>query len=432
MVFGARPFVAWNALPALAALLLMNALVGCQTESEPVGFANTSDITNDAANYVGSAACAQCHADIAALHRQHGHAAALTAVQGEAPTFVSNGVSTPTPPDSLAWTDISYLVGGARTAANFLATDGFQLTTGLTGVNTQWNLAFPPFRDAAFTAYQAPATSPLEYGFDCFRCHTTDPVAQDTAQPRFQDSRPGIPGGWHEAGVQCEACHGPGGKHFATIAGEVRIDRSRIFVDLTGTQTCMQCHSSRFGEPDGDILAADGFVAPNGQASELRASGGHSQFACGVCHSSHDSLTASRAAAIRNDCIVCHTTMNMAKHAGRVFRRGDYEEVLTCESCHMPFAVKTGTASLVDSLRSDGVLLGQGRVGDTRSHVFRLNAGNVDYRTFLSDDMTTVRRDANGMAGITLDFVCLRCHTGDGLFPLSVARASEIGALIHD
>lgn len=409
------------------------AISGCGTEVGPAGYANTADITNGAAAYVGSNACAQCHAEIAALHARHGHAAALTPVQGEAPTFASNGVTTPLPPDSLAWTDVSYAVGGARTTANFLGTDGFLLTTGVTGVNTQWNLDFPPIRPAEFSAYQPVATTPLEFGFECFRCHTTGPMAQSATQPRFQDSRPGIPGGWDQAGVQCEACHGPGGKHFATIDGEVRIDRARIFVDPTGAQTCLQCHSSQFGEPGSDILAADGFIAANSQANELRASGGHAEFACGVCHSSHDSLTASRGAAIRNECLTCHSNMNMAKHAGRVYRRDGYEEPLTCESCHMPFAVKTGTSTLVDSVRSDGVLLdGQGRVGDTGSHIFRLNAADVDYRAVFTDDMAAVRRDADGHAALTLDFVCLRCHRGDGLFPLSVSRAAEIGALIHD
>ena len=113
----------------------------------------------------------------------------------------------------------------------------------------------------------------------------------------------------------------------------------------------------------------------------------------------------------------------MALHAGKVFRRADgYEEVLRCESCHMPYATRAGSSNL----------FGLGRVGDVRTHIFRISTAPVDYQGFISAEGSVVRDDA-GRAAVSVDFVCLRCHNDsvDGLFSLSVERAAEIGQNLH-
>ena len=43
-----------------------------------------------------------------------------------------------------AWTDISYVIGGYIRQARFIDLEGYTLVTGVTGVDTQWNLSFPP------------------------------------------------------------------------------------------------------------------------------------------------------------------------------------------------------------------------------------------------------------------------------------------------
>lgn len=413
---------------AVAAAVMVG---GCPANEgpAPLGFANTDDPSNGGAAFAGSASCALCHAEIAAEHAAHGHAAALNAAQGRAPTFSPLGerAGAPDPPAGFDWTDIAYVIGGYRKGAFFVRADGFIATNGVDGVDSNWQLEFTPGGIAAgFAPYLPNALEPTPFAFECFRCHTTGALAQSASEPAFQDGRAGILGTWSEAGVQCEACHGPGGRHFATRDGEVRIDRSAIYVDLTGEQTCRVCHSDGLSD-SAKILAEDGFIRHDQQWAELRASGGHADFSCGFCHESHRSSTYERSAAIRNDCTACHADTTMAKHGGAVFVRGDYREEVSCESCHMPFAAK------VSSQADAAAVPAPGRVGDTRSHIFRIDLTGGDASQFLSDAGDEVRLGTDGRAALTVDYVCLRCHNDVGLPNLSftVDRASEIARFMH-
>ena len=236
-----------------------------------------------------------------------------------------------------------------------------------------------------------------------------------------------VPNGHADAGVDCESCHGPGSGHFTTADSAVQIDISRIFIDPDGAQTCNACHTRSTADASDVILAADGFILAQQQATELTASGGHATFNCGYCHEPHGSVTHDLAGAIRNDCTVCHTVQTMAGHGGDVFVSGDYTEALRCESCHMPFATRAASNAGADVV---GVA---GRMGDTRTHIFRIDTAPQDYTAFLSADGTQVNRDTEGRAAVTVDFVCLRCHNGLGnVFNLSVARAAEIAGRIHE
>lgn len=420
--------------PSLSIFIAVSLISGCPPVN-PGGndlpsFANGTDKTNANAAYVGSAACKQCHADIAALHANHSHSFTITTIRGQAPVF-PNDASTggvPNPPNGFSWADISYVIGGASKVAHFVNQNGDLLTSGLTGVPTQWNQEFGPNGTrAGFVLFLADATGETLLDFDTFAPRTTGAVHRGDDSPLSQDNRPGIEGTWFENGAQCEACHGPGGNHFFTTAGRVVIDRTRIFVDPGGDESCRQCHVHPFGDTSGEIAASDGFVAPLQQASELAASGAHARFSCTTCHDPHRSVVMDRVSAIRNECSACHAAQNMAGHRGAVFERGDYQELLRCESCHMPYVVKNGSFAGAD------VAGPAGRIGDTRSHIFRLSVADADYATFLTDDGLRVRRDSDGLAKITVDYVCLRCHNGQGnVFNLTVARAAEIAARVHD
>lgn len=428
----------WVMSGLLAATIGAALMCGCPEQDSQVtlpdtspGYKNTSDSSNGGARHVGSSSCAQCHAETAENVLSSAHPWALNRAEGGPPQFPAEAgrAGVPNPPEGFAWTDVSYVHGGYRKGAIFVGQDGFVLTTGTTGVNTQWNLEFPPNgTSASFVPYAPGANAPLPYDYSCFRCHTTGAHPQDPNAPRFQDGRSGIPGTWAEPGVRCEACHGPGGKHFTTSGSAVVIDRAKIFVDLDGSQSCRECHAS--SQTDDRLIAArDGFVEHGNQWSELKASGGHASFACTICHDPHRSTTYDRAGAIRNTCTVCHTTATMAGHEGEVFRRGDYVEPLTCESCHMPFA------ALAASSAGPAVVDPVGRIGDARTHIFRISTEPIDYTGMFTPDGTQVVRDAQGRAAVTVDFVCLRCHNDTGV-PLfdpgtEVRRAAEIAQNVH-
>lgn len=386
---------------------------------------NTTDPTNGGAHFVGSKACGACHPSIAEQQAIHGHANMLSQITDGPPSFPPQDgpAGVPSPPEGFSWSEISYVLGGYSKAARFIDKDGYLLTTGLTGKHTQWLLNMPASGiTPQFAPYLPSATAPTPYDFGCFQCHTTGPAPQDPTNPMSQENRPGLVGTWHEAGVHCEACHGPGSNHLPNPAAR------HNFVDATGAQTCGHCHANPGDAGSGDILAEGGFITHHQQWLELKASGGHAGFACTFCHNPHASTRYDRANGIRNGCTACHDDQNMALHKGKVFRRGDYEEPLTCESCHMPFAVSTASQA---SAATVGPLA---RVADTRAHIFRIGTTDGDYSTFFSSDGSRVVRDGQGRAALTVDFVCLRCHDEVSLpnLAFSVERAAEIAAHVHD
>lgn len=408
-------------------LLLSSAgvLAGCPAGSGDSGdgtpiFNNTTDPTNGGATYIGSAACSACHPDVHGLTRLHGHSHALSRTEGAPPEYPAEATraGVPEPPAGRTWNDISYVISGYTKGAFFVDQGGYLLTDGVVGANAQWNLEFPPNGTAAgFVAYKPEQVQPLPYEFECFRCHTTGPRAQGPDNPRSQDGRAGIRGTWLEAGVECEACHGPGSNHAP------RPERREIYVNSSAA-ACGRCHA-----PTDDprlIPVSEGYLNPNAQSAELLASGGHARFSCGTCHDPHASTTYDRARGIRNACTVCHGGANLAFHENLVFRRGDYSERVTCESCHMPFTGRSNSSAAADVAGVDG------RIGDVRGHIFRIAAESGDRTTMFDASGTAVATDSSGRAAVTLDFVCLRCHSGAGnAFRITPAGAAAIAPGMH-
>jgi hypothetical protein len=425
-----RPPVSWRHAPSSVGMALLLAFIsGCfsQPESGTAGlplFANTSDSTNGGASYVGSAACSACHPDVSALARVHAHTQALKLIEGARPHYPAQAkrAGVPAPPDGRSWSDVSYVIGGYTHDALFVDSAGYVLTDGTEGVNTRWVLDFPANGTVAgFAAYRPDQQTPLPFAYEHFRRYTTGARPQGPDNPLSQDGRLGIRGTWTEAGVQCEACHGPGSNHVPDPQAH------NIFVDATAG-TCARCHTA--GADPNVILAADGFINAGSQYAELRASGGHADFTCTICHDPHASVVYDRGAGVRNDCAACHSDQTMARHGGKTFVRGEYAEELRCASCHMPFATKSVTAA------APAVVGTTGRMGDVRSHIFRIDTRNVGFRAMFSRDAAQVATDSLGRAAVTVDFVCLRCHTDETAadntaFPLSLEFASEIAQRIH-
>lgn len=378
---------------------------------------NTTDPTNGGASYIGSAACTACHPEIAALHAVHGHAHKLTKLDDTTgPTFpaAADRAGVPNPPAGKTWGDITYVIGGYHRKARFLDSLGYVMTDGVDGVNTQWNLDFPPTGTVAgWTAYHADQVDPKPYSYSCFICHTTGP-----SEDGHQDSLEGIVGTFAEPGIQCEACHGPGSNHV-----DIPPDVSKIYINEDSSE-CGACHSR--GDDMDVIPASGGYIRHHEQYQELLASP-HKDLRCVVCHDPHTSVTYDEENAIINTCEDCHPNENMARHSGKVFVRGDYVEVLYCTSCHMPYAAKSAAAA------GQAVVGTLGRMGDIRSHIFWINTDPVDFNSMFSADGSAVLKDADGNAAVTVDFVCLRCHNGVGnAFELSVAAASSIATEMHD
>lgn len=387
---------------------------------------NTTDLSNASANYVGSAACSDCHPSYADLTATHGHTHALKPITGQPPQYpdVAPRVGVPSPPPGFNWSDISYVIGGYLFSAHFVNQLGYVLTTGETGVDTEWILPFTPTgATAEFIAFRPDRQAPLPFSFDWVSRVTTGAEPPAEPPPPNQGDRPGIAGIWFEAGVRCEACHGPGGNHVPNPQAR------DLFVDPDSSETCGRCHT--WGDDPAVIRAEDGFLHSLTEYAQLQASGGHSNFSCGFCHDPHISTVYEPERAIRNDCRACHGDMNMARHQGVVFARASgYQETMTCESCHMPFAVLNGRPAGQDVA---GTL---GRMADGRAHIFRISTEDEDFTGIFSADGQRLVTDAQGRAALTVDFVCLRCHTtgatlDNTAFPLSINLAADIAAQLH-
>ncbi len=403
--------------------LVLALLVGCpgdNGESSVPGYHNTSDPNNGGATYVGSSACSACHPGYGDRMRLHVHAHALNRVEGVAPAYPAEATTAgvPNPPPGKTWTDISYVLDGYAQGALFIDRNGYVMTTGVDGVATQYNLAAGATGiSAGFVPYLPGQATPLPFSYEMFSRRTTGARPQTAADPRSQEGRPGIQGTWSEAGVGCEACHGPGSKH---VPGP---QARNIFVDSTA-QTCGRCHTDA-GEPNA-IVVLGGYLGAFGQYAELRASGGHAPFNCTFCHDPHASTRFDRSRGIRNDCTACHPTQNLAFHEGVQYQRGTYTETVTCVSCHMPLTGVMFAAAGAE------VVGGDGRAGDVRGHIFRIDAQHGSVTQMVTSAGDRVATDAQGRAAVTLDFVCLRCHNGKGnAFLLTPSGATEIAPHMH-
>lgn len=339
------------------------------------------------ADYIGSSACIGCHSgfskDVVDAYQDSGHHFALNAVSNNQPPAYPDftpGISLP------SVTNLLYTVGGYGWKANFVKSDGSLLTTGVDAIDAQYNLPNTTLGTLGrFIPYEITQTSAKP--FDCGSCHTT---GYSTAGN--QGGLPGIVGTWHEEGVGCEACHGPGSLHVVS-PGAVKPPQDP-------KQACTTCH---IRDNTAVLEAEDGLVLSQQQSEELTA-GGKFYFRCDTCHNAHASAHYNGKAsgtAIVQECTVCHTDKTI----------GLGMQGLKCIDCHMPFAVKS--AASISFQDPDSLSL---KLGDVRSHLFTINTDANSPSEMFTADGKAVALGSDGRAlGLTLNFVCLSCHWQGGI-----------------
>lgn len=60
-----------------------------------------------------------------------------------------------------------------------------------------------------------------------------------------------------------------------------------------------------------------------------------------------------------------------------------------------------------------GQVVGNGRRGDVKIHIFAINTNPVTYTAMFTQDNSKVKLDSNGLAAVTFNFAYFRCHTND-------------------
>jgi hypothetical protein len=343
---------------------------GATGGEQPSGGEEQGGAGTAGAAFVGSQVCAGCHSQVSEVFVNSGHHWKLNkVVDGQPPEYPFSQV--PSPPEGYTWNDISYVVGGYHWKARFLDQEGYIITDGpgATISNTeylnQFNLANPTLRvdQGAWSAYK-PGQADVPY--DCGGCHTTGYSSLGN-----QDNLPGIVGTWAEPGVQCEACHGPGGNHVSNPQNvDMRIERD--------SEACTECHANG---PVGPVEASNGFIQHHEGYEDLFP-GKHFTIDCITCHDPHAGVEQLRQAeqpATRVECASCHY-----QQAQRV----NHLPIATCVDCHMPRLIQ------------NAIGVPERFMGDVRTHRVVIDPDQIGQ---FSEDGTVLPQ-------IGLDFACRGCH----------------------
>ncbi len=188
----------------------------------------------------------------------------------------------------------------------------------------------------------APPNTPAALGYSahgadtCLLCHRGN--AHLMTLFRTAHARPGDPRGpFGPGGLQCEACHGPGGAHVKAFgrkpAGIVVFGRHSPTPVARQNAMCLGCHQATVGHA---WLA--GAHAANGVS-------------CADCHRIHDTVDPVRVQATEATvCGTCHQAVRAAFLAP--YHHPVPEGTMTCSSCHDPHGT-TSRAMLVKATTNE-------------------------------------------------------------------------------
>ena len=308
-------------------------------------------------HYVGSAACASCHAQ--RVETQKLTPMAHAAMAANADMFAKSGNASPLTFRVGAY---SYEVFASGANSTYSASDGSQSVSapldwvfgsghfGQTYVYQQngtfyeSNLSYyPAIRSLDFTTghpRSAPQSLSKALGEPqnpdtiraCFGCHTT----AATASNRFEASRA-------TPGVTCESCHGPGAQHVAAMTLSEGNQPSSFMLNpaalspADSVDFCGACHRTRLDVIQmgmRGVLTAR-FPAYRLQASPCWGSAGDARVTCVACHDPHQPLV-TEAASYDKNCLSCHVSSATPKpvkdHPGAACPVAQKD----CVTCHMP------------------------------------------------------------------------------------------------
>lgn len=327
--------------------------------------------------YVGSQTCATCHGATYNTFIKSGHPWKITKVNNGVPPTLPFTTTTNVPA-GYTWNDVTYQIGGYAWKTRWTDTNGFVIT----GNNVQWNLGTSHGGLSVPSGWGAynPQNPVGTQVFDCGRCHTTGwvPISQGGVP---QDGLKGIIGSFALPGVQCEACHGPGGRHVTNPKSAFNPGGVGMAIDRSAA-SCGACHIRGAANT---IPASGGFVRHHEQFNEL-LSNKHSSLTngCVTCHNPHISTQHGQVGAITKSCTECHS-------AATYTPKDNHATDATCTDCHMPKAMKT--AVHVNKY-----------IGDLQSHIFKINTSTNS----MFNAAGTFANETG--AGVGLAFACYGCH----------------------
>ncbi len=338
--------------------------------------------TRPGVGYVGDAACARCHRDIASAYRSHpmGRSLAPVSARKDPPATADLGLpiedkgvrytietrdgrvfhkAARHDPDGHAFAEISAEVqfalgSGTRGVSYLIDRDGFLFQSPIAwfAQTGRWDIS------PGYGEYQTRPDFERPIQPDCLYCHANHFNAVAGTLNRYEE--PIFQG--HAIG--CERCHGPGSLHVTrarTSAGpDMSIVNPAHLEPALRDSVCQQCHlqgSFRFaragrtpfdyrpGLPLHQFLAV--FLLKRGSSGKFEAVGHDEQMqasrcfaaskgelGCISCHDPHSvPAPATRVAYYRDRCLACHAKKGCALPAAVRQTRGQGDD---CVACHMP------------------------------------------------------------------------------------------------
>lgn len=346
--------------------------------------------------YIGNAACAQCHAEIyksfqqtpmarssgemsssnfqenfAAdkfLHSKSGVAYSVIRKDGATTLAFERPASEKSPEAIKGDRPLEYFIGSGNHGRGYAySLNGYlyQLPIGYYSQAQKWEMS-PGYEQGELMKL----TRPIQQG--CLECHASSlrPIAG--TENRYE------PKPFLENGISCERCHGPGGRHASLMkSGAAEVKTSAIvnpskLDPLRRDSVCAQCHLSgdarieRAGRSllsfrPGDQLSDHviSFLRPASSAEKLSATGhvetlersrckqmSRERLSCTSCHNPHSKPEANVAVAYFNQkCASCHQTAACKADRSLREKSGD-----SCIGCHMP---KRPTADIGHNVFTD-------------------------------------------------------------------------------
>jgi hypothetical protein len=259
-----------------------------------------------AGQYAGSQACQACHSIQTSTHSKTGHALALAKPAAH--------------PLASSFRDVAadWAFGAGDQAVTFVSKAGEDayVEHGLTWYRRSGGMGITPGHSGK-SGERYRTFDPDSAILRCFQCHSTGPL-------RLADDFRIVP---FEPGVQCEACHGPGGEHVERDGLRKAIRNPKAMSADELNQFCGTCHRM----PPAAGSATNWSNPWNARHQPLYLSQSRclveskGALSCRTCHAAHQPVerNAARYDAV---CSGCHAK---PQHKSAVGQR-------TCVSCHMP------------------------------------------------------------------------------------------------
>ena len=214
-------WLAWGTMTIAATLAGLDNHISAQTEAvrQPAA----------AASYVGSTACARCHAPIYDRWKQT-RMANVVRDPKEHPDAIIPDLAQPNPLVTFTRDQIAFVYGSKWKQRYFtkVGDDYFPLGAQWDVTHRQWRPYSVAMGTDWWTAFYPPENSGRPTGPTCDGCHSVNYNVKTKTVTEWN--------------VGCEKCHGPGSNHVARPARDTIVNPARLD-PIGAVNVCLQCHS---------------------------------------------------------------------------------------------------------------------------------------------------------------------------------------------